>query len=372
MLSAKLPRNGLARRIRAAQLLGLLCALLLAPTAGLAQQSREAVEGVTNFGRVTDKYFRGGKLTTQGIENLAKMGVKTIVDLRDKPSPGEKETCERLGITYYKFPMSTAVAPDPATLDKVLSIITTTDAPVYVHCSAGKHRAGTVCATYRMKVQGWTAEKAWEEQKAYGFGVPSEHPALFAYLYGRTSVASGDAVTSATSGAGAQSAPAPVAMATTKEPHDESPTAAAIPDADDLISPDKAIEQARENGAEGEVYKIDLEYDPERSLATWDVTFATGKEYEFDAASGKLLAVKERPAAKMAVLAPLGVAKKVKKTFKSFEDIIDDTVEASGKQVSEMELKNVRGHDTPVFEVVLVDGTTLFYNARTGDRIEGL
>jgi protein tyrosine/serine phosphatase len=56
-----------------------------------------------------------------------------------------------------------------------------------VHCSAGKHRSGTIAALYRTRVQGWSKEKAWAEQQSYGFGTPEKHPELYDYVYGSRS-----------------------------------------------------------------------------------------------------------------------------------------------------------------------------------------
>lgn len=156
-----------------------------------AQGSHGSVAGVANFGRVTDRYFRGGKVTPEGIKNLYDMGVRTVVDLAGKG--GEEEaTCKRLGIAWYSFPMNGSETPDDATVAEILSIIQKANEPVYVHCSAGKHRAGTICALYRTRVQGWPADKAWEEQQSYGFGPAEGHPELYAYVYrsGNDAVAS--------------------------------------------------------------------------------------------------------------------------------------------------------------------------------------
>ena len=74
---------------RAALPLLALFFLIAAPfgSAGAQQRDRERVDGVTNFGRVTDKYFRGGEVTAAGVERLYEMGVRTIVNLRDEASP---------------------------------------------------------------------------------------------------------------------------------------------------------------------------------------------------------------------------------------------------------------------------------------------
>ena len=41
--------------------------------------------------------------------------------------------------------------------------------PVYVHCAGGRHRTGAMTAVYRMTVQGWDVDRAYEEMKDYDF-----------------------------------------------------------------------------------------------------------------------------------------------------------------------------------------------------------
>jgi len=160
-----------------------LLVLAALSVATIAYAGRGKVEGVTNFGRVTDNIFRGGEATSQGLENLHDMGVRTVIDLAGKS--GERSTCQRLGIKYYAFPMHADERPDDAKVDEILRIMRNADQPVYVHCAAGKHRAGTITALYRLRVQGWTPEQAWKEQQSYGFGSAKEHRKLYEYVYGR-------------------------------------------------------------------------------------------------------------------------------------------------------------------------------------------
>jgi protein tyrosine/serine phosphatase len=156
-----------------------LAALAVAPVA----YAREQVGGVTNFGRVTDNYFRGGEVTPKGLKNLQAMGVRTVIDLTGK-NDGEEAACQRLDLTYYSFPMDVDQRPDEASVEQILGIIRDAREPVYVHCSAGKHRAGTICALYRTRVQGWSPERAWAEQQSYGFGPAKDHRRIYEFVYG--------------------------------------------------------------------------------------------------------------------------------------------------------------------------------------------
>ncbi len=337
----------------------LFFALAAGATVAPAQSARERVDGVTNFGRVTETYFRGGKVTPAGVENLYNLGVRTIIDLRDEPSPGEPEACEQLGITYHKVPLSGHAAPDSSTVDRVLSIIKDSKTPVYVHCSAGKHRAGTIGALYRMRVQGWSEEKAWEEQQAYGFGPRQAHLELFEYAYGTDGAGAGattDVLASVSmpvsTFVGAAAAPAQAVAAL-------SPSAG-------YVSMKDVVAKARKEGGTGDIMQIDLEYDITRSSATWDVTFSSGNEYEFDATTGAFVGVKPKAASKIAKMLPIG------DVAKSFHDIMS-AAEASAKQpVMEMELKHIKGTDRAVYEVVFADGQTVYHDANSGSKIDSM
>ena len=339
----------------------LVALAIIASGQSLAQSPREQVPGVTNFGRVTDKYFRGGKVSPKGVENLHKLGVRTIVDLRDDPSPGEPEACERLGIVYHKVPMNGHATPDEATVARVLEIIKAADAPVYVHCSAGKHRAGTICALYRMRVEGWTPERAWAEQSAYGFGPNSEHPELFAYAYGAAAPALATAPVAA-----------PASTVMTVALSDAPQASESLSATAGYLPLGEIVARARKEGGTGDVLQIDLEFDVARSTATWDVTFSSGFEYEFDATSGALLARNEKSPAKLGRMQPIGVEGEGTAAYKGFQEIIRIAESATKRPVQEMELKHMKGKPHSVFEVVLVDGTTLYYDARTGATIESL
>jgi protein tyrosine phosphatase (PTP) superfamily phosphohydrolase (DUF442 family) len=393
--------------------------LITLAAASFAQTSHEQVEGVKNFGRVTDRYFRGGQVTEVGVDHLARMGVRTIIDLRDKPSEGEPEACRRNGVKYYKFPMDGHVTPDDKTIDRILSIIQEAREPVYVHCSAGKHRSGTIAALYRIRVQGWPRERAWAEQQSYGFGPAEEHPELYAYVYGETKglsdasfarvsykpadddkkgeksskskkdkydkkeadkehkhgkkQKSGDdreedkkSSDSDTSDDEAASTGGDNSASEAAGQPDSSPPGGRLSADARYIAVTDAVKRAKAEGASGELLKIDLEWDELRSVVTWDVTFSSGTEYEIDAATGKLLGTKPKAAAKLALLAPLeldGTAKGL------FQEIIKKAEKSQGQSVVEMELKRSKASSQTMVEVSFTDGTTVNYDAATREII---
>ena len=173
---AHVPRHGWAHMLVAV-------AIAVAAHLPLAWAESEQVQGVKNFGRVTDLYFRGGEVTKTGVQKLYDMGVRTIIDLTGERK--EEAAARRLGMTFYSFPMEGGERPSDEKVAKILKIITEAEQPVYAHCAGGRHRAGTIAALYRIRVQGWAPEKAWKEQQSYGFGPAKDHRELYAYVYGR-------------------------------------------------------------------------------------------------------------------------------------------------------------------------------------------
>jgi protein tyrosine/serine phosphatase len=41
--------------------------------------------------------------------------------------------------------------------------------PVFFHCAQGQDRTGTMCAVYRMEIEGWKNDEAFAEMQHFGF-----------------------------------------------------------------------------------------------------------------------------------------------------------------------------------------------------------
>lgn len=125
---------------------------------------------VTNFGKVTDDYYRGAQPKENEYAELARLGIKTIIDLRDDPKDYAKPMAEQAGMNYVNLPMSDKAYPVAESVEKFLSLVNDkNNLPVYVHCAGGRHRTGAMTAVFRMKMQGWDIEKAYGEMKDYDF-----------------------------------------------------------------------------------------------------------------------------------------------------------------------------------------------------------
>jgi tyrosine-protein phosphatase SIW14 len=140
---------------------------------------------IDNFGRVDATYYRGAQPTGRDYEDLAALGVKTVIDLTsDDADASEPALAKRAGLAYFQIPMTTHEAPTQAKIEQFLKIVTDpASQPVYVHCVGGRHRTGVMTAIYRITQDGWSAERAFQEMKQYKFGADFLHSEFKAFVY---------------------------------------------------------------------------------------------------------------------------------------------------------------------------------------------
>jgi protein tyrosine phosphatase (PTP) superfamily phosphohydrolase (DUF442 family) len=130
-------------------------------------------EDLPNFHKVHPFLYRGGEPTPAGVRRLAKMGIKTIVDLRavtDK-SRQEKALAQSLGIKYVQLPMSSA-APTQKQVSTFLALVDKAQCdqkPLFVHCQHGSDRAGCMVGIYRVTRDKWPYDKTYAEMRKYWF-----------------------------------------------------------------------------------------------------------------------------------------------------------------------------------------------------------
>jgi protein tyrosine phosphatase (PTP) superfamily phosphohydrolase (DUF442 family) len=126
------------------------------------------LEGVPNLYRISGELYRGDQPSPQGMQNLQKLGLKTIINLRSFHS--DRDEIGDTGLAYEHIYMK-AWHPEEEDVVRFLKIVTDPKrAPVMVHCQHGADRTGTMIAVYRTAVQGWSKAEAIREMTEGGFG----------------------------------------------------------------------------------------------------------------------------------------------------------------------------------------------------------
>ena len=130
------------------------------------------VPGVPNFHQVDEHVYRGAQPSEHGWQSLAKLGVKTVIDLRredEHSSRLEARAVESAGMQYINVPMAGVIAPSDEQIKKLLGLLQDSGAgPVFVHCKRGADRTGAVIACYRIAHDHWQNKRALSEAKSYG------------------------------------------------------------------------------------------------------------------------------------------------------------------------------------------------------------
>jgi tyrosine-protein phosphatase SIW14 len=124
-----------------------------------------------NFRQVKWQLFRGAQPRNEGLKQLSRWGIKTIINLSGEDSKEEGKAANALGLQYFNVPLPALGRPNTEQVNQVIELLNNpNNAPIFVHCKNGKDRTGTIIACYRIAQEGWTAEQALAEAKMFGLG----------------------------------------------------------------------------------------------------------------------------------------------------------------------------------------------------------
>lgn len=141
---------------------------------GISQTAVAASKHLPNFREVVSgSIYRGGVPNSDGIEELARMGVHTILSIRDEDPIGtkrEKELARKLGMNFLSIPISSILPPSNKKMDAIENVLNDQRYyPIYVHCTHGQDRVGLVIGLYRVFYQNVPPKEAYQEMLALGF-----------------------------------------------------------------------------------------------------------------------------------------------------------------------------------------------------------
>jgi tyrosine-protein phosphatase SIW14 len=177
-----------------------LCALLASPgilaaqapsstpTPFAATAEKLKFAGLPRFGRINDSLYRGAQPYPEGLQQLKKLGITTIIDLRGEDPhkvAWERQQAESLGIRFIHLPVSGWSTPSSAQVAQFFSVFRgnsgNTHEKVFVHCRLGEDRTGVFIASYRIAFDHWSSDQALNEMLAFGFN-RMWHPSMANYV----------------------------------------------------------------------------------------------------------------------------------------------------------------------------------------------
>jgi uncharacterized protein (TIGR01244 family) len=145
-------------------------------------------EGISNFGKVNQNLYRGAQPDAAGMTNLNKLGIKTIINLRQPVEnwQAELEQVRAQGMVFTNIPMSGVGRPTTEQVRQVLAAIEALPSPVFIHCQHGCDRTGTIIACYRIEHDKWSNTAALEEAERYGISKLERGMRKFILSFGTT------------------------------------------------------------------------------------------------------------------------------------------------------------------------------------------
>ena len=130
---------------------------------------------IKNFGVVDGRIYRGGQPNKEEYSELARLGVKAVIDLRLDARKTSKELAEAAGLQYILVPIEDGGTPSMEQAAAFLKAVDSVDGPVYVHCAGGRHRTGSMIAVWRMTRDAWSLDQAYKEMLDYDFYTRNGH-----------------------------------------------------------------------------------------------------------------------------------------------------------------------------------------------------
>ena len=127
---------------------------------------------VKNFHQIHDWLYRGAQPPMDSFAELKSMGVKTVVNLRWRKGPVDRERARvtELGMTFIHIPLNYWTLPNRANVDEFLEVLDKEELrPFFVHCLHGADRTGILFAMYRILRCQWSLKQAYDEMVRCGF-----------------------------------------------------------------------------------------------------------------------------------------------------------------------------------------------------------
>lgn len=137
--------------------------------------------------------YRSGQLPHERMQHVVQnYHIRTIVCLREgdkMDDQAEESWAKDRGLRFVRIPPrqwwpdANGKTPADESVEQFRKVMDDpANYPVLVHCFAGIHRTGTMCAVFRMDFQGWTNDEAMNEMRTFGYTMLDDHEDVLGYL----------------------------------------------------------------------------------------------------------------------------------------------------------------------------------------------
>jgi uncharacterized protein (TIGR01244 family) len=150
----------------------ILLVVLMSSVAFAQQVTKKDIPGISTFAQAETTIACGGATRPEAIREIAKMGFKSVINLRLASEQGaqveeEGEAVKAAGMRYVHLPFD-AQNPDAHLIDNFIVAVTApANQPAYVHGAAGG-RAASLWMIKRVLADGWDEQRALTEANALG------------------------------------------------------------------------------------------------------------------------------------------------------------------------------------------------------------
>ncbi|AVP99656.1 protein-tyrosine-phosphatase [Ahniella affigens] len=159
---------------------GLILALVLqqAPERPAEWATPIAMPGLPNLHQVDTGIYRSAQPEAGAQASLSALGVRSVISLRySEDDPALLPNVQRI-----HAPIESWDVDHDEIMLALKSLIDPDNQPVLLHCRHGADRTGTVMASYRMVVQGWSADAAITEMREGGYNYHAIWRNMIRYL----------------------------------------------------------------------------------------------------------------------------------------------------------------------------------------------
>ena len=105
-------------------------------------------------------------------ESIRTIVTLTAINTNDPKYVDQKRVIDQTGVDWVIVPMRGSTATLEQLAEAADLLASPARQPIFYHCVAGHHRTNLVTAAYRIRCQGWSVDRAWNELCSFSWTEP--------------------------------------------------------------------------------------------------------------------------------------------------------------------------------------------------------